>query len=111
MGIYTATSPELLPKMLQLNYIAAWTVLFGLPCTFLFWLSLRGTNLTRSKENSPEKPIQQSLQTAEKGEKIIPKKDLGENDEFYWQAFSQLSKKEADPQEAQEVDMDFEDEN
>jgi hypothetical protein len=41
MGIGIAASPRLAPKMLQPNYIAAWMILFGIPCSFLFWLSVR----------------------------------------------------------------------
>lgn len=42
LGIFVASSPKIAPKILQWNYIFAWILLFGFPCTFLLWLGLHG---------------------------------------------------------------------
>lgn len=43
LGIFAGTSPKIASKILQWNYIFAWILLFGFPCTFLLWLGLHGT--------------------------------------------------------------------
>ncbi|MGB9959859.1 MAG: hypothetical protein ACPLKQ_05000 [Candidatus Bathyarchaeales archaeon] len=42
LGIFVATSPKIVPKILQWNYILAWILLFGFPCILLIGLGLHG---------------------------------------------------------------------
>lgn len=80
IGIFTATSPRIAPKILRWNYIFAWMILFGLPCLFLLRLSIHQVNT-----DVPEQEIK-SLYT-----------------DRYRQTFPQLSEEEAELQETHEI--------
>lgn len=101
LGVFTANSSRIAPKILRWNFIIAWAVIFGIPCAILFKLSFRRVGpveKTPKEETSIPKAIKEEDNESE---------DTG----VYKEAFMELSEDEANLQETQEVDMDFEDEN
>ena len=87
-----------LVKYLKWSYIAAWMVLFGLPCAILFKLSFRGTETVRK------------ISTEETSKLRATAREENWVRGIYREAFPELSEEEAELQETQEIDMDFEDE-
>jgi len=89
-----------LAKYLKWSYIAAWMLLFGIPCIILFKLSFRRVETV--KKTSDEETL--GLTT------IAKENTEHEATSIYREAFPELSEEEAELQETQEVDMDFQDE-
>ena len=88
-----------LAKYLKWNYIAAWMVLFGIPCAILFKLSFH-------RIETVEKT---SMEEASRPTAITKEETEDEAASIYREAFPEL-KEEVELRETQEIDMDFEDE-
>ena len=96
LGFYAATSPNIAPKILALNYsyIAAWIIVYELPSALLIWLGLR----RRSKPETITERVTKEI-VAKPQEKT-----------FYEESCPELSEEEAQLQETQEIEEDMDEE-
>ena len=94
LGFYAATSPNIAPKIIALNYgyIVAWAIVYGLPSTFLIWLALRKRKFHREEK---VREMEMQVTTSEKT--------------FYGESYPELDQEEAQLQEIQEIEADVKD--
>lgn len=104
LGILTATSSRIAPKMLQWNYILAWMIVFAFPCLLLLWVSLCRENRGEKSATESSKHVLNEMRD------MAEQKTESEFEDMHRETYPELSREETELQETREVDMDFEDE-